>query len=338
MEELDSMAKDVPNGQTLQEQRRRFAVKEGMDMRDMDEIPQFVPSRHEGSAFERHIPGQNYVLYSISSSGLAPISLTPGQPNVRFYGAFASKHDAISFSAIVRGVDPHCSILVHPTGVWGLVAKNAEALANSEPLVKERLECYDAFLHNAWQDFDTNLRKKSQGHAKLREPDSVVELRAPPDESIAYQRHLGGNARLQSQNFAVVSFIRDMQDSEEAQPVFMVHAFFETTNDADRYVRDTLSLQMTDIDLDVVSAGEWISPQNAADHPNCIYRDDELHKIMENQRKEPGRVARFNSAMASLPAPKKADEAPAPTDEASAPTEDALAPTEDTPAPTGTLV
>lgn len=304
MSDLDAMAKDVPNGQTLKEQLRRVEVRDRMC--DLNETPQFTPSTHDGPRYERRLPEQNWVLYSISSSGLAPISLTPKYPSIRFYGAFAKNQDAIEYSKVVRGVDPHCSLLVHPVGVWGLIAKDAETLAKAPEFIQERIDRYDESLLSARTQFDENVREKRQGETTPHdERDEVVEVKQVPETATAYQQHLGCHARMANQKFAVVSFIRDMQGDDVTQPLFMVHAFFEDTNDADRYVRDTLSHELTEIDVDVVNTGEWISPQTATNHPNCIYRDEELHKIMDNQRKEPGRVARFNNAMASLPAPKR---------------------------------
>ena len=315
MDEWSSMASEVPNGQTLKEQERRASVKTYIDERSPDEVPQFSASKHDGPSFEVRLPEQNFVLYSISSEGLAPISLTPKYPNIRIYGCFPSKEDAVEYAKVVRSVDPHCSLMAHPVGEWALVAANAESLANAPQDVRARVEQYEQQRKMSTAEFASNVKNKKQGNTRdvSKAPDACVEVSKRPETASVYQRVLGANARIANQSVAVVSVIRDSEDETPTQPIFMLHACFANTEDADRYVRDTLSPLQPDIDIDIIMTGEWISPQLAIDHPNCLYRDDELNKIMENQRKEPARVARFNQAFASLPAPASRDTAAVPS-------------------------
>jgi hypothetical protein len=310
MAELQALADEVPNGQTLQEQQRRAHIKQAMDARDADEIPQFAPSKHAGLAFERRISGQNHVLYSLSTAGFAPVAVNPREPALRLYGAFSTSDEAIAFGSVVRATDPHCSLLVHPLGEWALIASTVDELSTAAGTVAERLQRHQDSLAVARNEFEENCREKKQGAVKMRstseEAPSIVEVPTAPDGATVYQRHLGGNARLPHQAFAVVSFLRDPEPTESsAQPLFVVHAFLPALEDADRYVRDTLSVEMGDIDIDVVCVGEWLSPEVAIDHPQTLYRDEELHKIMDNHKKEPARVARYNKAMAALPPPRE---------------------------------
>lgn len=314
MADFRALAEEVPNGQTLQEQQRRAAIKQEMDARAADEIPQFAPSKHDGPAFERSIPGQVYALYSLSTAAFAPIAVNPLEPALRLYGAFATTEDAIAFGAVVRATDPLCSLLVHPVGEWALMASTVDALSTAPATVADRLAYHQKCIDDARAEFEENRREQKQGAVRMRSKEeeeataAIVEVPTAPEHTRPYQKHLGGNARLPQQAYAVVSFLRDPTPSESAsQPLFIVHAFFPSLEDADRYVRDTLSVECSDVDIDVVCVGEWLSPESArTEHPLTFYRDEELHKIMDNHKKEPGRVARFNKAMAALPPPTAA--------------------------------
>ena len=121
-----------------------------------------------------------------------------------------------------------------------------------------------------------------------------------------------------------VSLLRD--DSDAAEFVFRVYAFFADEAAADRYVRNTCGEVVQDYDIDVVRTCKWVrvqSMRSGADAGAEVFRSDELNRVMQSHRRAPRDAERFYREQSLRPESSAAGSSPgtAPGDAATAPDE-----------------
>jgi hypothetical protein len=224
------------------------------------------------------------------------------EPALRVYGAFPDETSALQHAAIVQGIDPACNLQLNRTHEWIVAAHSAERLSNAEVMEKKRS---DILSHNrssmasADRDFRHNLENKVTG-GSLAEDDQECSDSCPIQVQDAGKKaipRISRMAEVRDQGVVVISVLPDKVHEEGEPPefIFKVYRCCENEESADLFVRNVASVEVTDHDIDVVTACEWLYPQQA--HGKNIgkelYRDEELQNIMDKHKRSGDEVNNF---------------------------------------------
>lgn len=266
------------------------------------------------------LPEQRFVLYSVSHVCMPPIAEDCTQPGIRLYGTFASREDALDHAREVQRVDGSCNLQLSATHTWFCMAASPDRVADDAACrahVTAVLDAETARRDHANQEFEKNRSKHSGGagadpsrqaqtaEAARRAVEAAKQMKPDGTDAASLRRapKLGRAAEVRDQSFLVASFLPDVvQDLPE--PLVRVYAAFGTEEEADVYVRNVVGEHVTDVDVYVVSACEWLHPQaiDASKIKSEVFRATELSRIMDNHKSQPSQVEKFRAWREAPPA------------------------------------
>ena len=106
------------------------------------------------------------------------------------------------------------------------------------------------------------------------------------------------------QSVAAVCFMRDMRPEAhkckvDKEPMFRILQTYESTVEAQAHVKEHLAPYMADFDVDVVSMGEWLFPEDLGDKEDgieTVFRDKTQNEIMQRRKEEKKQVSKYEKA------------------------------------------
>lgn len=257
---------------------------------DTTEQMYFEKSEKSTNLKER-IPDQEYMLFSISSEGIPPLSTKPNNPAVKIYGCFASEEDAKEHALEIVKVDNSCSLFINKTNQWAVAASSISRMQDETLIanvVTDRLKEYLKVRMEDNKEFDETVKKNEV--ERTVKPEYEEEPIVRNEKSRSHKTKVGLEVR--GQKFAVIVFLPDPVTGE---PIFIVYGCLESQEEADTWVRNVLCRKVTEYDIHVVSTCEWLflnrmRGDGAQSHK---YRTPELEKIMEAQRNAPEQIKEY---------------------------------------------
>lgn len=251
----------------------------------------FFEKSEKSTNLDYKISDQMFVLFSISSESIPPLSTVPNNPAIKIYGCFQSEEDAKEHAEHVSSLDKACSLFINSTHQW-IVAASSLSRAQDTTLmgnvITDRLKEYLKVRLSDNKEFEDTLEKKDVERTVKPEYDDKPAY--VTEKSRSHKSKSGSDVR--GQKYAVVVFL---PDTETGEPIFVVYGCLETQEEADSWVRNVLSRKITEYDIHVVSTCEWLflnRMQGDGAHSNK-YRTPELEKIMEAQRSAPEQIKQY---------------------------------------------
>mgnify|MGYP001419680834 CR=1 FL=1 len=253
----------------------------------------------DATDFKLKIEDQKFIVFSLSQTEFAPISVNKKNPAICIYGAFQTREEAIEYAKeSVLKEHPTISIFVDETHKWVAAVKNVKCL--SENYVNQHVDAllkkHQEIIHTNTKDFKENVAEQKTGTTTKKEEKEKEENEISETKGKAHK--ISNRLDVRNQKLAVVSFVKD--EAEIPEFLFRVYALFDKEDDANSYIRNVCGDNVEDFDIDVVSACEWIFPQTMT-YENAnkeVFRSEELDRIMKNHKNQPKEVAKFNEAMA----------------------------------------
>ena len=240
--------------------------------------------------FDSLVEAQKVVLYSISSAGFGPKAADPKNPGVRIYGTFETADAAMYHAKRVMERHPHVSMLSGEVGTWTLAAKDPSSLPDQESKIQDRLDAYYAREKLVVEEFEAARdAKKVPLPKKLKPPKKEQHaLSATLDHST-----ISSDLRDPKQTVAVCPIIKD--EGKDAEFVFRVYACLKDESTAQAYIHNSLSKDVTDVDIFVTSLHEWMHPQKS--NLNAVhktYRSKQLQNIVDQSVTNDKRVKDYD--------------------------------------------
>jgi Tfp pilus assembly protein PilX len=280
----------------FEEIARRTQVARGwVDDLEDDKVAHFEPSS-DATRLPFELPDQEVFVVSMGTAVLAPRPVDIARPALRVYGAFATREDAMDQVGIIRELDPECSIVLMRRNKWVLMP--ATEAARDDPEEAER-----------------RLQKRMAAHAASRADDRDIFLRAVRDheerpapraknpedddeetreaEALLYKppRRLRGGGEVRGQ--AAVALCA-MPDPLGGECLVKLLGCFESTAEADNWVRNVASRHETEHDIVVAQTCEWCYPNGGSQQTSQPrYRIPELQRIMDAADRNPQAVRQF---------------------------------------------
>ena len=298
-------------GQHHKEIKRRSQVVDSSGLNPAS----FPRSKEAANDLPFHIPGQEWVLFSVSHVRMSPVCEDPRKPSVRLYGLFQSAEEATDHARVVQQIDASVNLQVCRAHEWVSMRSTPERVRDDEATrrhVASLLSEYDAERRAASQEFQKNVQSKTGGSGtpasqeaerkrlsdRAREEANRLAGGVSGDETQTLRRatRLPRTAEVRDQSVAVVSFLPDSVQTIP-EPLFRVYAAFGTQAEADVYVRNTVGEHVREVDVFVVSLCEWLLAQDidSANLSNEVYRSEELSSVMSNHKSQPQKVEQFRT-------------------------------------------
>ena len=244
---------------------------------------------------------QKYMLFSMSHVGFAPLCEKKHAPSFRIYGTFPDEQSALNHARTVQSVDPDCSLLLNQTHRWLCGVATPDRLTDSEHVTRHAealLELIAKTREESTRQFNENVSQHKTGE--------VVELPTVSESADALDtcqmsktaHKIGTGAEVRGQRFVVLTIIPDVL-SEDHEYLFRVYGCFETEDEANAYIRNVAGDAVRDYDIDIVSACEWVYPQQMT-YQNIrseVFRSKELDDIIAFQRKQPDEIRKLEATM-----------------------------------------
>ena len=244
-------------------------------------------------------PNQQWVLYSISHVGMAPVSTDPRNPALRIYGTFETPEDART-QAMLIAQSESCSLLISKTHEWIVAVRDTNHLSDStatEAHIQKVIDAHQQSRRESSVEFDKNVADKHIPIPEKMDKQEDVEMSDGPFQplGIPAATKLPRTLEVRDQAVAAVSFLCDAPDVPAPEFLFRVYSCFGSVQDADRYVRNCAGDHVKSFDVDVVSTCEWLHPQKCttSDVSKEVYRSTELNSIMTWHKSQPKEVENF---------------------------------------------
>ena len=298
--------------------RRRDATETHVPMRSTSTFARNETELGNFDTFEQE--DQVVALASISHIGFAPVS-TDGKGALRIYGAFPDDTEAIAHAHVVLGEDPGVSMVKFRLREWFVVASNPTRLGDSQAMKNKRDEILGMHEQISKEDEDEfKARYALRGQEKPvqdklesdgegeEEDDNAPKSATLPDGAKQCKRRLSAQSQVAGQRFAVITCLYPPDDSN-GEFLVKVYACFDTTQEADAWVRNAASKQVQKEHLDIVKLYDWIRPDlmRSKDAPAEVFRDQELNNIMQHHRQEPRRVQEYKQWLQDNPEQRTLD-------------------------------
>lgn len=285
-------------------------------------------SRNEAASTHTvfEIEDQNVVLISVSHRGVPPLSLD-GKGAVRLYGGFTDDQDALDHAKIVAIEDGTLSLMKYPMREWFVVPSTLERMAKSSAMsekMDEILAKRDAMHAADERDFEERYAKREEVRDESRidndrriedlsdasEGEEVDEPeKVSMDGKKTCRRRLSAATQVAGQRYAVASFLYPTDDVD-GEFLAKIYACFDTTDEADAWVRNVAAPLIQKDHLDVVKLHDWIRPavMASSNAPGEVFRDMELDAIMQHRRSEPRRVQEYKDWLEANPERRTLDD------------------------------
>ena len=272
------------------------------------------------------VEDQNVVLVSVSHRGVPPLSLD-GKGAIRLYGGFADDQDALDHAQIVASEDGTLSLMKYPMREWFVVPSTLERMAKPSVMrekMEEILAKRDAMHAEDERDFEERYAKREEVRDESRiDNDRRIEdlsdasedeeadepEKVPMDGKKTCRRRLSAATQVAGQRYAVASFLYPTDDAD-GEFLAKVYACFDTTDEADAWVRNVAAPLIQKDHLDVVKLHDWVRPavMASSNAPGEVFRDMELDAIMQHRRSEPRRVQEYKDWLEANPEKRTLDD------------------------------
>ena len=308
-----------PYAEHIEEYKRRDQVEAEQTARQAEACGLYTGSfeRTGEKQYDGYdVPGQNWVVYSLSTPHLAPINGDPRRPRIKICGAYATAEDARAHATHLHASTQE-SVLVSSMRAWALAQSGPHR--STEDVEAKRsllLTQYDDALRVDRAAFQERVKK---AHANEPAPELAVikedttrstridalsarlEALKTDEASTASAPHPRAH-EVRDQDYVVISFVPDttpgaLSGDDDAEFAFCVHACVPSQDMADAYVRDAAGDACSDHDIYVVRMYEWLDPVHELTREGgggkSHYRNKELHAIAKFRSEEADRVAGY---------------------------------------------
>ena len=133
------------------------------------------------------------------------------------------------------------------------------------------------------------------------EPEEPADPEPEEPESAGAQakiRRFDPSLRAAAQAVAVVSLVTDPRPPPEAEPLLKIYGLFETTQNAEAYIRNTAGAHVHDHNMFIVDMYEFV-PLAVPPDTRMTYRERMLQTIMEDRASQPSRVSALDQSIAT---------------------------------------
>ena len=237
------------------------------------------------------IPDQLFVLFSLSSEKIPPLSTKPNNPAIRIYGCFQSEEDAKDHAKDISNIDKNVSLFINKTREWIVAASSIERMQDQALLANiatDRLKEYLKERMEANREFESSV-KQEDTERTVRE-----EFEQPPvyTHEKSKSHKVKNGMEVHGQKYAVIIFLPDVKPGE---PLFLVYGALETKEEADTWIRNVVCRKVTEYDVHLVSTCEWlfINRMQGDGAQSQRYRTPELEKIMEKAKNQPDEIKQY---------------------------------------------
>ena len=247
---------------------------------------------------------------------LAPRPSDPLRPALRVYGLFADKREAVEHADAVRAADPRCSLCTVDAHEWILMPQCTEARDDPEEAgrrVARRLGAHDEARRSRDEAFDRMVAahaepprigpEEAARNVALEEDEETEEA-----EALVYGRPArlrSGAAEVRGQRAVALCVLPDPVGGE---CLFKVLACFETSADAECWVRNVATRTIVTDDVLVAPTCEWLYPNAMRSRPaRTHYRVEELQRIVDAVDKRPAQIRRYKDDVRQFAAARAAD-------------------------------
>lgn len=263
-----------------------------------DTIERYFEPSDDASRLPFDMPGQAYVLLTFGTRVLAPRPEDPVKVACRIYGAFATREEAVEHCESVRAIDQTCSLIAAQRNTW-LLMPATEEVRDDPTEIEKRTQRH--LKHHAEErareaaEFERDVAERASRPepAALTGPTPEEEAEQEDADRTVYPalKRLRAGAEVRGQTAAAVCLLPDPLGGE---CLVRVLNCFETSHDAENWIRNVGSRQVMDHDIHVVPLCEWFYP-NA---PRCTtgnehYRAKELQRIMDGAARNTERVQEY---------------------------------------------
>ena len=240
------------------------------------------------------IPDPEYVLMTMGTAVLAPRPVEPDRPLARIYGAFGSREEAVDHADVVRERDEKCSLVIVQRGKWVLFPRSEAVRDDPEEaqrIVDAKLARRSNDLTQERDEFSKDVtERREREEVRAAPPEDPKEVREREDAEIAVYgkpKRLKAGAEVRGQASAAVCILPD----PEGEVMLNVLGCFESSDEADAWIRDVGSRAIHEDDILVVPTCEWFFPNASGDASKAPrYRIGELQRIMDAALKNPQNV------------------------------------------------
>lgn len=279
--------------------RRATAVRDGVTCA---ETTHFSRDSCEPCHTPYVIPGQSFALVTMGTNVLAPRPLDQLRPALRVYGAFDTKEEAVEHASVVSSLDSTCSLAVVPLREWFILPQTEECrddLDARKRRTDKRLQNWRVKQSEDGDAFERRVSERLQPDDKGYDADEAKRREEEEDgtadaEDLVYRppkRLARTGAEVRGHAYVALSVI---PDDIVGECLVMLHGFHETANDADLWSRNVASRSVTDDDIFVAAACEWLYP-NGETKNTTHYRNDELQRIMDAADRNPQAVQDYKT-------------------------------------------
>ena len=248
----------------------------------------------DGEELPFHMEDQQFIVFSLSHEKFAPIPENKNSPALRIYGAFPDQESALDHCKNVQSADPNCSLLINKTHTWIVGAATPERMTDVKYVDVKRqclLKLHERVRDKNKKEFEENIEERKVGDNEKPEPNKSIPNVL--DDKRKASRKISKMAETRDQRFVAMSIIPD--NTENCEFVFQVYGCFEDEKHANRWIRNVAGFQVTEYDIDVITACEWIYPQEmrSENAQKEVYRSTELDKIMKGYKSKPDDIKRL---------------------------------------------
>lgn len=288
-----------PLEKNIKEIRRRREVFEALQKDDNPCVPYDMTTSELP-----YVGSQRFVLFTTSHVRMPPIASDPDRPGIRFYGLFPDQESAAEHAENLKMLG--VNIQLHPVNSWCLMASCEEHLLDAEYSNNK----IASLLHLQRQRHELAHKDVRENVSNARMGDGVEKAPEQASESVRFahkatlrdkKKTTGMSVFVQpftGQRYIAVSFVSDPTCPDTPEPLFRVYGAFDSIQDAEKWIKARLVHYVFESDIDILSTCQWIFPLSAYKELPCeVYRNSELHAIMDYRRNAPEIVQNFKDWM-----------------------------------------
>jgi len=245
-----------------------------------DDVTYFARTDGVDANVALEIEEQDYVLLSMGTEVLAPRPLDRRRPALRVYGAFSSREDAVEHASLIDTTT--CSLVIVRRNEWIMMPQSLKTRDDVEfnrERVKQKLALDEERRIQAHQKFE-EARKEHRPCELMAVSENDDDKDMEDAEVEVYGRPKRLRAGCEVRGQTVFAFCT-IPDKQEGECLIKILGCFETTSDANGWVRNVGSRDVVHHAIYVSPTCEWLYPNGVLKAGKKFYRVDELQRIMD---------------------------------------------------------
>ena len=154
------------------------------------------------------------------------------------------------------------------------------------------LQSYRNRQNESGTEFDRVVKTRAERAPPSTDPEETDEVREELDAvGLVYKppKRLRAGAEVRGQSSVAMCVV----PNEFGECLFKILGCFESTTDADSWVRNVGSRYVLDDDIFVSPTCDWIYPNGKSKNGKAYYRNDELQRIMDAAQRNPEMVRSY---------------------------------------------